>query len=546
MPPSPTDPVAKPAFTRTVIATPAALAHGEPALLSKALSLASAFAFEMGEDGHLDFVNRADLSEYLGVPQDDFETSQESWETRLSDTDQQARRAAIASLKNEQDRYQIDYQISFENGVQRSVREIGEALACADSRATFIRGVLLDQTDHSGQDALTGLPDISRLKETGTLLAQLSDRVGIPLHLLRIRLKNLDKLAQSFGPEVESMLLRQAGERLQDSLRSPDRVSRLDRRDFVAITLNSDPDTLGLRLRAAVTAEPYDTPHGSLALEVDVVRARLSSVEDALERTQGKLTGEPDLQEAAPVWPGVKEAIDDGRLSLAFQPIVSAKSHELHHFEALLRIQSETGAMQSAFPFITQAEANGEVHHLDRYVLDQAAELLRDDPNLRLAINVSAGTVGQEDHSAAYVDALTRLGSLAQRLTLELTETLAIDDPGVAARFSANVRALGCQFAVDDFASGHTSFQNLIAVQADAIKMDGSLVRGVALDENKQAFIRVMVDLAATFDVETVAEMVEDRADADMLSRLGVTYLQGYYFGHPTSEPIWAGLSQGS
>ena len=76
--------------------------------------------------------------------------------------------------------------------------------------------------------------------------------------------------------------------------------------------------------------------------------------------------------------------------------------------------------------------------------------------------------------------------------------------------------------------------------------MDGSLVRGVALDENKQAFIRVMVDLAATFDVETVAEMVEDRADAEMLARLGVTYLQGYYFGRPTSEPVWSGRSQGS
>jgi EAL domain-containing protein (putative c-di-GMP-specific phosphodiesterase class I) len=90
---------------------------------------------------------------------------------------------------------------------------------------------------------------------------------------------------------------------------------------------------------------------------------------------------------------------------------------------------------------------------------------------------------------------------------------------------------------VDDFASGHTSFRNLLAVEADCIKIDGSLVRGVALDANKQAFIRMMVDLASTFDVETVAEMVEDRADAQILARLGVDYLQGYYFGRPGPTP---------
>ena len=443
MPLSPTDPVAKPALSSNPIATPAALTHGEPALLSKALSLAGAFAFEMGEDGHLDFPNRSGLADYLGGPEREILSDQASWEARLSDADRDARRSAIASLKAEQDRYQIDYKIEDHSGGHRSVREIGEALACADGCATLIRGVVQDQNDPMGQDALTGLPKLARLEETGALLAELSERVGIPVHLLRIRLKNLEKLTESFGTDVRDGLLRDAADRLQGSLRSPDRVSRLDLRDFAAITLNSDPDTLGLRLRAAVTAEPYETPYGALALEVDVARAPLSSMEDALSKTQAKLSGEAETRSEAPVWPSVREAIEADRLSLAFQPIVSAQSEDLHHFEALLRIRSEAGALQSAFPFITQAEANGDIPALDQYVLAAAEDLLREDPSLRLAINVSAGTVGQEEHSAAYVDALTKLGDLAQRLTLELTETLAVDDPGLAARFSANVRALG-------------------------------------------------------------------------------------------------------
>jgi len=157
---------------------------------------------------------------------------------------------------------------------------------------------------------------------------------------------------------------------------------------------------------------------------------------------------------------------------------------------------------------------------------------------LRLAINVSAATMGNHPHSRADIDRLRELGALTQRITLEMTETLAVDDPAQASRFSAEVRGLGCRFAVDDFASGHTSFRNLLAVEADCIKIDGSRVRGVALDANKQAFIRMMVDLASTFAVDTVAEMVEDRADAQILARLGVDYLQGYYFGRPGPSPL--------
>ncbi|MEL6686365.1 MAG: bifunctional diguanylate cyclase/phosphodiesterase [Pseudomonadota bacterium] len=517
----------------------------EPAWLSKALELAGAFAFEMGEDGHLDFAHRETLEIFLNAPEGTLKTHQAAWNARLSEADARIRKAAIASLTMDGAQYRIDYQMTDDAGQSRPVREIGEALASADGRATFIRGVLIDQSD-ARHDPLTGLPNLTRLEETGSMLGDLGQRIGLPVHLLRLRLRNLDTLVETFDPELRTLLLKKAGARIKEALRSPDLASRVSETDFAAVTLNSDPDTLGLRLRAAVTGEPYETRFGPLSLEVDVARTPLKTVQSALADTLSKLSGDVRPVSQDMEWPTVEEAVAQNRLSLAFQPIVRASDQSLHHFEALLRIQAENGHVVSAFPFIVQAEDQDEIHALDRHVLDLAAEHLRQNPDLHLGINVSAGTVGDKAHSAAYVQALSDLGVMTKRLTLELTETLAVDDPDLAKAFSANVRELGCQFAVDDFASGHTSFRNLLAVEADAIKMDGSLVRGVALDENKQAFIRVMVDLAATFNVETVAEMVEDRADANMLTRLGVTYLQGYYFGRPTSEPIWIGPSQGS
>jgi EAL domain-containing protein (putative c-di-GMP-specific phosphodiesterase class I)/GGDEF domain-containing protein len=521
----------------------------EPALLSDALGLAGAHAFEMGEDGYLDFADHAAIERYLIETPGTLKTTQSDWEGRMQRQHVRARHNAIKSLTYEGARYQLDYRLRDTMGETRHVREVAEAVASVDGRATLTRGVIIDRTEdvrsdeatvwRARHDALTRLPNRAALIEGGTLLAGLGGRIGIPVHLLRLRLSNLETLTATFGEGLREQLLRKAADRMQAALRTPDIVARLDGADFAAVTLNSDPDTLSLRLRAAVTAELYQTPFGPLALELESARAPLDKVERALAQTGQILSG--DDRPIAPTLtrlPSVSEALDENLLELAFQPIVHAVSQEFHHHECLLRLRDEAGRLSSAFPFIVAAEEAGEVHRIDLYVLEEAVPHLEADDTLRLAINVSAGTIGNDAHSLAYIDRLRELGALTQRITLEMTETLAVDDPAQASRFSAEVRGLGCRFAVDDFASGHTSFRNLLAVEADCIKIDGSLVRGVALDANKQAFIRMMVDLASTFAVDTVAEMVEDRADAQILARLGVDYLQGYYFGRPGPSPL--------
>lgn len=517
-------------------------------LMSDALVLAGAHAFEMGEDGFLDFANRPALERFLIASPNTFTTTQADWEERMARADMRARQRAVRSLRFNGARYLLDYGVRDTMGELRQVREVAEAIACADGRATLIRGVIIDRTDdvrsdeatiwRARHDALTRLPNRVALSEVGTQLAALGSRIGIPVYLIRVRLTNLKTLSDTYGEGLREQLLRQAADRMQAALRTPDLVARLDGAEFAAVTLNSDPDTLSLRLRAAVTAELYPTPFGPLALEFDSQRAPLVTVDRALTVTRRALSGDHSpVPPSKPRLPSVDEALDQNRLELAFQPIVHAVSQEFHHFECLLRLRDDAGQLSSAFPFIMAAEAAGEVYRIDTFVLAQAVPYLIADKTLRLAINVSAGTIGDDLYSQAYIDRLRDLGKLTSRITLEMTETLAVDDPAMASRFSAEVRGLGCRFAVDDFTSGHTSFRNLLAVEADCIKIDGSLVRGVALDENKQAFIRMMVDLASTFDVETVAEMVEDRADAQILARLGVDYLQGYYFGHPGPTP---------
>jgi len=226
-------------------------------------------------------------------------------------------------------------------------------------------------------------------------------------------------------------------------------------------------------------------------------------------------------------------ALNARQIKLAFQPIVDARTHTVHHYECLLRMLDEDGGVLPAFRVIASAEALGLVPLLDRRALELAARTMIGRRDVFLALNVSAQTVADTAAAEDYLDALRMLGPAAGRLTLELTETVAVEDPALVAQFAERARRLGCRFAIDDFGSGHTSFRNLMAIEADELKIDGDFVDDVLTCRKSQTFVRMLVDLAGTFGVETVAERVETEAVADRLRDLGVDRLQGYWFGRP-------------
>jgi EAL domain-containing protein (putative c-di-GMP-specific phosphodiesterase class I) len=128
---------------------------------------------------------------------------------------------------------------------------------------------------------------------------------------------------------------------------------------------------------------------------------------------------------------------------------------------------------------------------------------------------------------------------IAQRLIVEITETVAIQDIDETAKFVAAVRDLGCRVALDDFGAGYTSFRNLKALDVDCVKIDGSFVKGLSENVDNQLFVRTLLGLAEGLGLKTVAECVETAADAALLARRGVRYLQGWYFGKPTLERPW-------
>lgn len=540
-------------------------------------SLLGVSPFSIDAEGQINWADKQLASRLLRAPEALLPRREEGLSKRLDSASAHARRAAISGLTWDGARYIIEYQIDLYDGQKIWIEERGQRLSGQGRKAEHIAATLSDidarkkdeqqQVYRASHDPLTGLWNEVRLREGLIHFMASAKTFTAPTTFLRLQLRNLDHINSSYGYEVGDRILKSAAARLTKSCPAPHMAARIGGASFAVSLMNCAESGVVARaeeLRGHLSDVPYASPHGELLAEFIISSVSTAGDEEAdidalfaksdlaLKAAAAKdqkylaysptLHGRPKTQSPQDITAGdVIAALNDRRISLAYQPIIGAKTHALHHYECLLRLKTEAGDIVSAGRFIMAAERLGLVHLLDRRALEIASQTLIRYPDIHLALNVSAATVKESETAEAYLEALRAIGPAASRVTIELTETVALEDPAQASRFSVEARRLGCEFSIDDFGSGHTSFQNLMAIEADSIKIDGSFVKDLSITPHKQTFVRMMVDLAQTFSVKTVAEMVETREDAELLKRLGVDYLQGYLFGVPSPAPAWQG-----
>lgn len=537
------------------------------------------YEFQTGTNGtELVWRDQVVTASILRCRVDDLPKGLGGYADRLCDDAPARRKTALKSLSWNGAKYQIDYQIRTFDGRNIWVEERALRLDGNGKTPTRILGVITNiQTRkireeqagyHASFDSRTGLWNRTRMAEGLAQMLAFTKRYKRTSSYLALRLTNLADINSSYGYEAGDRLLRAVAKRLSECVRAPDICGRVSGATFAIGLSDCDGDHLeGVadRISRLLSDHPYGSPHGDLYAEFavggyvmdnDTEQETGMSAQDMMEyvctavahselRHGGFVPYSTDLPDLKPkqkiaelTRDDIIRALNERRVTLAYQPIVHASSRETHHFECLLRLRRDDGEMVSAAEFIMAAERLDCVHLLDRRALEIGARALNEHSHIHIALNVSAATVKSTETANAYLQALKGLGLNTKRVTLELTETVALEDPAMASRFSVEARALGCQFAIDDFGAGYTTFRNLMAIEADEIKIDGSFIRELSLTPHKQTFVRMMVDLAQTFSVKTVAEMVESREDADLLTRLGVDFLQGYMFGLPAPAPV--------
>ncbi|WP_417273222.1 EAL domain-containing protein [Celeribacter halophilus] len=236
----------------------------------------------------------------------------------------------------------------------------------------------------------------------------------------------------------------------------------------------------------------------------------------------------------------VKEALGKKHVMLAYQPIVhTLRPDRPAFYEALIRVLDQNGRVIPAREFIEVAETTETGRILDCLSLELGLQALHEHSDLRLAINMSARSIGYPRWKQTLTEGLAKGPTIAERLILEITESSAMVMPDLVSVFMSDLQSMGISFALDDFGAGYTAFRYLKDFYFDIVKIDGGFIRGVASNPDNQVLTQALVSVAKHFDMYTVAEFVENSADAEYLTEIGVDCMQGHYFGAATIDPVW-------
>jgi PAS domain S-box-containing protein len=227
----------------------------------------------------------------------------------------------------------------------------------------------------------------------------------------------------------------------------------------------------------------------------------------------------------------VEEALREERFELFAQPIVDLSTGLVTQHELLLRTREADGSIAGPGPYLVAAEAHGLIGTIDRWVVGQSLSLA--GQGYAVELNVSASSVSDP---ALLVDVerwLRRSGADPALLVFEITETTLISDEEAGRLFVERIHQLGCKVALDDFGTGYGGFTYLKKLPLDYLKIDIEFVRDLLVNRASRHVVEAVVNLAAGFGLQTVAEGVEDVETLELLGELGVGFAQGFHLGRP-------------
>ncbi len=408
-------------------------------------------------------------------------------------------------------------------------------------------------------DNMTGLYNRHYFDGALRQMAAISARGKGRHSLLYIDLDHFKVVNDSFGHPYGDAVLRQIAALLASRLRQSDILCRIGGDEFAVLLVNTEPGqdrkvaeeicrliqnfqshvggqqvnlccSIGISQITGQAASPEEyLKQADIALYVAKRRGR-----NRIHQYDPEDRESDDLRISVDWIRRLRQAMDEERLLLHFQPIIHVDTGEIGHYEALVRMHLPERGIIYPGEFISALESAGEMPSLDHWVIKKTIALLKQYPELkRAAINLSA----QAFRDAALVplieEQLGNSGVEPQRIIFELTESAGMSNIGATQQMVRQLNELGCDFAVDDFGTGFSTFGYLKEFPARFIKIDGSFI--VQLDRNPvdQALVRSMAEVARALGKLTVAEFVENEKVLGLVRDMGIDFAQGYQIGRP-------------
>ncbi len=390
-----------------------------------------------------------------------------------------------------------------------------------------------------------------------------------PAILCLIGLDGFRTINDNLGYDTSSRLLQAVAERMRNHLPCLALLARIGGDEFAVICLDpampadeagaqvlalfatpftSGDDEVMVSASVGVVEGPLSSDHlpewlrnASVAMGEAKRRARMSSVvfEPAmLER----------LREVSRLTSDLRQALDQNQFLVHYQPVVNMADGQISGLEALVRWQSPTRGLVPPAMFIPIAENSDLILALGDWVLrtatrDIAGRLDTLPAHFELHVNVSARQLIQSDFIATLRHALQESGLPPRHLTLELTESVLIEQGGQTVERLRQIRNLGVKIAIDDFGTGYSSLSYLGTLPFDCLKIDKSFVDNICVSPQDTAVVAAVLHMAGGFGVTAVAEGVETEDQAQRLREMGCSHAQGYWFGRPVplADINWSG-----
>ncbi len=412
-------------------------------------------------------------------------------------------------------------------------------------------------TNLANMDVLSGLPNRGRVRQLlGEALAG-ATATNVPCAIMFLDLDGFKPVNDTFGHPKGDAVLKSVSQRLVKEVGHLGHVGRMGGDEFAVVIRDAQSrrtvEGLAERMIAAI-AEPFHIDKAEIRIGVSVgcafgpidgqsVDDLIQKADLALYQAKGEGRGtfcffNPDMQNEAEdrlrLEQDMKVGIKAGQFRLLYQPLINAVDQSLMGFEALVRWQHPTRGFVSPNEFITLAEETGLIMDLGEWVVHEACRAAATWPeNITVAVNVSAKQLIYPALPNTIVDALARHKLQANRLELEVTESVFMGDSVNALDVLKRLRAVGVGIALDDFGTGYSSLGYLNKAVFHKLKIDGSFVREAGHDRETVAIIQSIVQLAKNFRMTVTAEGVETADDFTRMKGLGVNQIQGYLFGRP-------------
>ena len=454
------------------------------------------------------------------------------------------------------------------------IEETGCWYAGPDGRPVRAEGIIrINNERHAAEeqllklsrnDALTGELNRTHLIAALAETIEEAQRFRTSFAFMLIGIDHLARINDAFGFDVADGVIAEVARRVRARLRGGDVLGRFSGNKFGLILKNCTIDDMTVaaeRFLAAVRDEVVPTRLGPVSVTASIgavsVPRYARSTDEAINRAHETLDAakrrragafaawRPNVERDAQrrvnirVTDEIVTALNERRITLAFEPVMEALARKPAFYECLVRMEQEGGKLLLAPDIVPVAERLGLIRLVDHRVLELVVAELAAAPQVSLSLNISPDTTMDTDWWASIESLMRAHPSVAERLIVEITETVAIQDIDDLRRFVTRLKDLGSRIAIDDFGAGYTSFRNLRKLAVDIVKIDGAFVQNIASSSDDRAFVQTLIDLARRLKIKTVAEWVQDEAAAAMLRDWGCDYIQGRLIGLASAERPW-------